>query len=173
MHIKFEKVIEILAYTKRHSQRDYVAFLLAFRHGLRATEVVELTTKNFRDGYLTVKRLKGSEKTTQMLFGSTNPLLDEATVIPAYLATIPEGEKLFPITREHLTRLFKERAKDCRVPEQLAHIHSLKHAVAHHLVSKTPLPNLQKLLGHKSLSSTGMYLKVSDQAACEAVAAAF
>ena len=136
MHIKFEKVIEILEYTRKHSQRDYVAFLLAFRHGLRASEVVSLTTKSFRDGYLTVRRLKGSEKTTQMLFGSTNPLLDEATVLPEYLRTIPEGEKLFPVTREHLTRLFKSYAADCKVPEQLAHIHSLKHAVAHHLVSK-------------------------------------
>lgn len=41
--------------------------LVTFRHGLRATEVVSLTRDNFADGYLDVQRLKGSNRTVQVL----------------------------------------------------------------------------------------------------------
>jgi site-specific recombinase XerD len=38
------------------------------------------------------------------------------------------------------------------------------------LIGKIQLNELQQYLGHKSLSSTGAYLKVSDTEACAAVA---
>jgi integrase len=49
-------------------------------HGLRVTEIINLRRRDFnRDGdtiYLTVQRLKGSERTIQKLNASDEPLLD-------------------------------------------------------------------------------------------------
>jgi len=177
------QVLSVLKAARSASERDYIMILLAYRHGLRATEVCALTTKNFSDGYITVKRLKGSEKTSQPLFSSPDPLLDERTAVTAYLESVPKGAYLFPARetstriRPHISRqafhaMFSVYCATVGVPKHLAHPHTCKHAIAVELVKKIDIAELQTFLGHKSLSSTGQYLKVSQQQACAAVEAA-
>jgi type 1 fimbriae regulatory protein FimB len=179
-----EQVLDLLQVAKDSSERDFVMILLAYRHGLRASEVCSLTTKNFSDGYITVKRLKGSEKTAQPLFSSENPLLDELTAVTAYLSTLPKSQKqLFParqtsttiaatISRQAFSALFKAYGQAAGIPAHLCHVHTSKHSIAMELVGKIGISELQAFLGHKSLNSTGMYLKVSQQQACDSVAKA-
>jgi type 1 fimbriae regulatory protein FimB len=179
-----EQVLDLLQAARNASERDYVMILLAYRHGLRASEVCTLTTKNFSDGFITVKRLKGSLKTAQPLFSSDNPLLDELTAVTAYLASLPKGQKqLFParqtsttvaasISRQAFHSLYKTYGHAAGIPSHLSHPHSAKHSICMELVSRIGISELQTFVGHKSLNSTGMYLKVSQQQACDAVAKA-
>ena len=70
-HLSREQLLDLLAQAKAVRERDWVLFLVTFWHGLRVSEAVGdprnprcpgLTPENFADGYLIVKRLKGSER---------------------------------------------------------------------------------------------------------------
>lgn len=167
-----QQVLALLKAARKESERDFLMILLAYRHGLRASEVCGLTTRNFADEFITIRRLKGSLKTTHPLFESENSLLNEKRAVAEWLKNIPKGARLFPITRQHFHRLFQGYCKQAGIPSPLAHPHVAKHSIAMELVHKVGIEELRQFIGHKSLNSTGQYLKVSDQQACEAVAAA-
>ena len=60
--------------------------LIAFRHGMRASEVcgLELKDVDLKNGEITIRRLKGSLKTTQPLADlQGQPLLSEKRVLRA------------------------------------------------------------------------------------------
>jgi integrase len=52
-----------------NNPRDLAMILIAFRHGMRASEVCGLEMKDvdLKNGEITIRRLKGSLKTTQPL----------------------------------------------------------------------------------------------------------
>jgi type 1 fimbriae regulatory protein FimB len=170
-YLSRQQVLALLKAARAESERDYLMILLAYKHGLRASEVCLLTSRDISDGFLTVRRLKGSLKTTHPLFRSDNPLLDERKAVVEWLKSVPKGTRLFPISRQHFHRLFQAYCVTAGIPKPLAHPHVLKHSVAMELVKKVGIEELRVYIGHKSLNSTGMYLRVSDQVACAAVAA--
>jgi integrase len=45
--------------------RQKLMILVGFEHGLRVSELINLTKEDIRDGYVSVQRLKGSLKTIQ------------------------------------------------------------------------------------------------------------
>jgi integrase len=68
--------------------------------------------------------------------------------------------------------LFKKYCRLAGVPAKLRHPHVLKHTTAHAaLDAGASLPALQTYLGHRSLGSTGMYLKKTDAEASREVQA--
>jgi len=159
-HLTKAEMNGLLAAAKKASARDYAMILLGYTHGLRASEIISLTSENIRDGYLTVARLKGSLKTTQ-------PLSAEEQKALAALG-VTEGP-LFGVTRRTLDRKMKQYGAEAGIPEHKCHAHILKHSVAMHSIQKAGIENVRQYLGHKSLSSTGAYLKVDDEAASKAV----
>ena len=165
----------MLERARAHRERDWILFLLAYSHGLRASEAVALTPDNFSDGFITVARQKGSMRTVQELVKDGNPLLDERTAVAAWLSKCGAGpgDRLFPISRIHFWRLFHKYCLLAGVPAHLAHPHTLKHTCGM-LASDAGagLHHVRQWLGHRSISSTGEYLKVGDAAAGRAIAAA-
>lgn len=143
--------------------------LVAFWHGLRATEVVGFTRDAISDGYLTIQRLKGSYKTTQALMEHSEPLLNEKSALIEYALKSSFNQPVFHITRQHFWRLFQGYAKDAGIPAHLAHPHILKHSIAMQTIHIAGIENVRRHLGHKSIASTGAYLKVSDEVASKAV----
>lgn len=143
--------------------------LVAFAHGLRATEVIQLTRDNFSGGFITVDRLKGSLRTTQRLLEHADPLLDEHNGVFAFLRTVPEKQRLFPITRVRFWQLIQEYGERAEIPAHLRHPHILKHSIAMQTIHSAGIENVRQHLGHKSISSTGEYLKVTDDDAGAAV----
>jgi len=142
------------------------------RNELNCGQFSLLSLRDFADGYITIKRLKGSLNTTHPLFKADEPLLDVRRAVAAWLKEIPKGGLLFPITRQHFHRLFQGYCKEAGIPKPLPHPHTLKHSVAMELVKKVGIQDLRQFIGHKSLNSTGMYLRVSNQEASAAVAKA-
>ncbi len=155
----------ILEKAKEHSSMCHLLILLAFNHGLRVSEVLALTKDNFQDGYLKVQRLKGSCCTTQKL------LPNEAALLAEY--KIPACGRLFPIHRQTAWRHVKALGIAAGIPGFKCKPHALKHSCAMAgLKGGMSLPELQAYLGHRSLGSTGMYLKIDDDAASSAFATA-
>lgn len=158
--------------------------LLAYRHGLRASEVcgLKLTDVDLKAGSVSIRRLKGSLQTVQPLYAHRGqPLLDEITALRVwlrerrsdgsdYLFTSQKGGKL---DRTQFFRIFQTVAETAALPIEKRHPHSLKHSLASHLVAgNVNLALVKQALGHKSISSTMEYVGVSDGQAAEAAQAA-
>jgi integrase len=188
-----DELLRLLGAAKKRRERDWLMFLVAFWHGLRETEVVGgwltkqhngrrqrvwypgLTKASFSDGYITVQRLKGSRKTTQPLMPHSDPLLDERTALPAFLATLPANPetRLFPMSRMQFWRLIQLHAAAAKLPPHKAHPHVLKHSIAMSMLEdQIDLGTIQAYLGHESGASTMEYLKKSDEQAAAALARA-
>lgn len=146
--------------------------LVAFNHGLRVSEVIAITPDDIRDGFLTVQRLKGSKCTTQALVEHSDPLLDESFSLIAFASRRPEKQSIFNLSRRQLDRVIKRHGLTAGIPAHKLHMHALKHSVAMQTIKTAGIENVRQHLGHKSLSSTGEYLKVSDEDAGVAIRAA-
>jgi integrase/recombinase XerD len=163
---------ELLALLKTAAagrQRDWLMILVAFSHGLRASEVVAIVRDDIADGFLTVQRLKGSLKTTQELIESEDPLLNERKGVFDYTRGMAGNQRLFPIGREYFWKLMRRYAEQAGIPSHKRHPHILKHSIAMQTIHSAGIENVRQHLGHKSIASTGEYLKVSDSEASAAV----
>jgi integrase/recombinase XerD len=144
----------------------YLAILIAYSHGLRASEVTQMRGSQVKDGYLTVERLKGSLKTVQ-------PLLVEREAVEKLAASVGLTGRLFPFSTRWFQKLMHRYGKLAGIPYHKCSPHKLKHTTAMlALEGGMKLNEVQAYLGHKSLSSTGQYLKVNDDQASKAFAKA-
>jgi integrase/recombinase XerD len=166
------ELLALLSTARAAKSRDWLMILVAYSHGLRASEVVSLQADAVKDGHLTVARLKGSLKTTQPLVSDENPLLDECSVLFAYARSLHGKQRLFPITRQHFWRLVQRYAEAAEIPARKRHPHILKHTIALQTIHSAGIENVRQYLGHKSIASTGAYLKKTDGEASAAIGAA-
>jgi site-specific recombinase XerD len=171
-HLSNEQLHAVLSHAKACRDRDWLMILVGYWHGLRASEVVGITAGSIADGHITVVRLKGSNRTCQPLVGSSDPLLDEARGLFDYTVGMHSNQKLFPISRVQFYRLFHRYALAAGIAKRNAHPHILKHSIAMQSIGSAGIENVRQYLGHKSLSSTGAYLKVDDSTASARVTAA-
>lgn len=144
----------------RASPRDRALFLIAYRHGLRASEVGLLRTDDidFRALRIMVHRLKGSHS------GAHPMQPDEAKLLRAYLREQPPSPILFPsnrgdpIARRTLDWLMKRYGEVANVPPAKRHFHCLKHSIATHLLEAgADLRFVQDWLGHSNIQNTIVY----------------
>jgi integrase len=164
-HLSNDEIHEVLRVAKAHRERDWLMILVGFWHGLRASEVVGITAGCIADGHITVARLKGSLKTVQPLVEHTDPLLNEAVGLFDYAQEMHTNQKLFPISRIQFYRLFRGYAATAGIPKRNAHPHILKHSIAMQSIGNAGIESVRQYLGHKSMSSTGAYLKLDDATA--------
>jgi integrase len=163
------EIRELLNVAKAHRKRDWLMILVAFHHGLRASEVTAIKADDVVDGHLTIQRLKGSMKTTQALVTSSDPLFDERDALLEFARLSRPGRPIFGVGRITFWRYIQKYARIAGIPAHKAHPHVLKHSIAMQTIESAGIENVRQHLGHKSLSSTGAYLRVSDEAASAAV----
>lgn len=168
-HLSKSELLALLGAAKAKSDRDWLMILAGYWHGLRASEVVGLRRRNIADGHITVARLKGSLKTTQPLVRHADPLLDEAAGFEKAIENLHPNQRVFPITRIHFWRLVKKYSAEAGIAKRKGHPHILKHSIAMQSIHDAGIENVRQHLGHKSLASTGAYLKVDDATASTAV----
>jgi integrase/recombinase XerD len=166
------EILALLGAAKVKRQRDWLMILLAFNHGLRASEVIGLTAANVRDGYLDVQRLKGSLRTIQPLLAHRLALLNEREAMIDFVRNTPATQRLFPITRQRFWQLVREHGRAAGIPQHKLPPHPLKYSIAQQNIEKVGIQNIRQWLGHKSMGSTGKYLEVTDEAASRALARA-
>lgn len=154
----------LLRVARLRSESDYLMFKLAFYHGLRISEVLSLSAENIVGGCLIIQRLKGSKRTIQPLPADDREAIEKLAA---------NGGPFFMICRKTAWLHMKEYAAEAGVPAFKAHPHVLKHTCGKlGLLGGMTLPELQTRLGHKSGSSTMVYLQTDDEQASKAFAAA-
>lgn len=142
-------------------KRDKAIFLLAYRHGLRASEVGLLRVSDLDLKRLRVMfhRLKGS------LAGEHPLQADEARSLKAWLKSRDTDSPILfpsrrglPISRQMLDVLMKGYAEEAAIPKDKRHFHVLKHSIATHLLDAgAELRFVQDWLGHANIQNTVIY----------------
>lgn len=178
------EVLSVLRTAKAKGNREWAMILLAYKHGLRASEICNLRLDDIdmKNGSIVIDRLKGSLRTTQaMTEHRGEPLLNEIKAVREWLRQRVDDGSDFLFTsqkggrlhRSQLFRLFRTIAAEAGMSEEKQHPHALKHSIASHLVSaNVNLALIRQQLGHKSIGSTMRYITTSDQQASKAAASA-
>lgn len=140
---------------ERLCKRNRLMFLMCYEHGLRISECLSLTRAHVQRAFLVIKGKKKGKRTNERMNPSTLALWNEVT------ATLAPHTLVFPISRQFASELFHRGCDAAQIPlAPRQGIHSLRHSIAHHLLDAgAPLPVLQKLLRHRSIGSTGVYLE--------------
>jgi site-specific recombinase XerD len=181
VHLTTDELVSLLKVAKARSLRDWAMILIAYRHGLRASEVCGLTFQDvdLKAESITTARLKGSMKTVQPLYRHRGqPLLDEVVALRGWLRERrDDGSKYVFVSqkggrldRTAFFRAFQGVAEAAGLPAEKCHPHVLKHSLASHLVAgNVNVALVKQALGHRSINSTMVYVGTTDQQAAEAV----
>ena len=156
-----EKLIEA-AKGNRHGQRDATMILMAFRHGLRASELCGLQWSDveFESATLHLRRAKGGATSTHPLLG------DELRALRALKrvtnsAFIFVSERGSPFSTSGFAKLIERAGLEAKLPFPV-HAHMLRHACGFVLANKgTDTRTLQGYLGHRSIQSTVRYTELA------------
>jgi type 1 fimbriae regulatory protein FimB len=183
-HLEPAEVLSVLRAAKAKGHREWAMIVVAYKHGMRASEVCNLRVDNLdlKNGSIVVDRLKGSLRTTQAVTEHRGePLLNEHRALREWLRERPADGSVYLFTsqkggrldRSQFFRLFRAIAGEAGLPAEKRHPHALKHSLASHLVSaNVNLALVKQQLGHKSIGSTMRYVTTSDQQASKATASA-
>jgi type 1 fimbriae regulatory protein FimB/type 1 fimbriae regulatory protein FimE len=148
----------------RRSHRDQTMILLAFRHGLRASELCDLqwTQVDFDHATLAVTRVKHGTPSTHPLTGrelrALRKLHREAEGKSPFLFLSERGS---PMTVSNFQKLIN-RACEAAGLKIKAHPHMLRHACGFHQANAgRDTRSLQAYLGHKNIQHTVRYTELA------------
>ncbi|MBP2033306.1 site-specific recombinase XerD [Clostridium algifaecis] len=149
-----------------HTLRDLSIFRIAYRCGLRASEIslLKLEDYNMDKGEIYCKRLKGSNNNTIRLDEKTKHILNKyikKNGISSTSEILFKSQKNKPISRQTLNYLMKKYCSIANIEDKSKHhFHALKHTTAVHLAEcDIDIKELQWWLGHKSVSNTEIYFQ--------------
>src|SRR5438309_1686460 len=123
-----DEMRSLLRAARAKRERDFLMILVAYSHGLRACEVVAIKRDDIRDGYLTVRRRKGSNITTQPLIKSADPLFDELFPLQAWAAKSNPNQPLFKLSTTRFWQIVQEHGATAGLPKHKCHPHAMKHS---------------------------------------------
>jgi len=146
-------------------RRDKMFFQLVYACGLRVSEAVNLRLEDidFAEGTLLV--IGKGDKERQVYL---KPNLLQG--LKAYVADNKPGTYLFPgrggdspITCRNMGDRLNKYVKAAGLPDRVTP-HTLRHSIAvHYLINGAPITFVQRLLGHASLATTGIYTQLADE----------
>jgi len=144
----------------RLGHRDATMILLAYRHGLRVSELVALQWHqvDLWQGLLHVARVKQGVNSTQPLQGDTIRALRKLKACAGYVFLTELGTPLSVATVRRVVR----RAGELAGIEFPVHPHMLRHACGYALANRgVDTRTLQAYLGHKNIQHTVRYTELA------------
>ena len=157
-----EKLIEA-SRGNRYSHRDAVMILVAYRHGLRASEVCDLRWEqiDWNSATLHVRRVKSGKPSTHPIRG------DELRALRKLQRETPKSPFVFvserggPFTTDSFNWMVKRAGQKAGFPFQV-HAHMLRHATGYKLAGDGhDTRSIQDYLGHKNIQHTVRYTELS------------
>jgi len=157
-----EKLIEA-AKDNRYGHRDVTMILVAYRHGLRASEVCDLRWEqiDFNSATLHVRRAKNGKPSTHPIRG------DELRALRKLQREAPKSPFMFvserggPFTTDSFNWIVKRAGQRADFPFQV-HAHMLRHAAGYKLAGDGhDTRSIQDYLGHKNIQHTVRYTELS------------
>jgi site-specific recombinase XerD len=148
----------------RHGTRDFLLMLLAYRHGLRVSELIDIRLKDLdlESGRIFVRRKKGSLSTHQPIEG------DELRAIRAYMRERGDTKLSYlflsergAFTRQAINYLVEKIGERAKLKFHV-HPHMLRHSTGYYLANKGYDTRLvQDYLGHRNIAHTVKYTRTA------------
>ena len=157
---EIEKLIDA-ARANRWGHRDATAILLAYRHGLRANELVALRWDDidWRTGKLHVRRAKGGMASVHPLGAKELRALRrlQRETPDAQTVHVFVSERQAPLSTAGYQRMVARAGEAAGFPF-LVHSHMLRHSTGYKLANDgQDTRAIQHYLGHRSIASTVRY----------------
>ena len=160
-----EKLLQASSKVGRHGARDRTLILLAYRHGLRVSELVTMRWEqiDLKAGLVHVARLKNGVASTHPIRGPELRALRELRrdyPETPYLFVTERGGPMTPATARKLIARAGELAK---LPFPI-HPHMLRHSAGYKLANEGhDTRSIQQYLGHRNITHTVRYTELSPE----------
>ena len=147
----------------RHGHRDATLILLAYRHGLRVSELVSLRWEqaDLAEGLLHVRRAKNGTPSTHPLRGPELRALRRLKRDYPTSSYVFVTERRGPMTTATVRKLVARAGRTAEIPFSV-HPHMLRHACGFKLANDGhDTRAVQHYLGHKNIQHTVRYTELA------------
>lgn len=164
-HLTSDEVDKLVQAAKgnRYGARDSTMILIAFRHGLRASELVSLEWSqiDFTHAVLHVRRAKKGTPATHPLQGDTLRALRKLRRENPNAAFVFLSERGTPFSTSGFAKLIERAGVEAGLGLKV-HPHMLRHACGYKLANDgRDTRSLQAYLGHRNIQHTVKYTALS------------
>src|SRR6266576_4910547 len=160
---EIERLMDCARKHGRYGDRDAIMILVAYRHGLRASEVCDLQWQQIEldQGRLHVRRAKRGTPSVHPIRGDEIRALRKLRRENPNEAYVFVTERGGPMSTIGLHHLIQRLGKAAKMPFPL-HPHMLRHACGYKLANDGHATRaLQHYLGHKNIEDTVRYTELS------------
>jgi type 1 fimbriae regulatory protein FimB len=176
-HLEAAQLEGFMMAAKAHGVREWAMFIFAFSHGARVSEICDLwwSDINFHTKQVTIARKKHSlEQTQTFLKVKGSAVFDEEKALRAWQAEraadgddfVFNSQRSTKLNRTTAYKLFAKIAERAGIPASHHHPHVLKHTLGTLMAQKGASAfAIQQKLGHRSISSTAVYVNLTSQQA--------
>ena len=161
--LEVDALIKAAKSTGRHKHRDGTLILIAYRHGLRVSELVSLRWDqvDLKQGKLHVNRLKNGSPSVHPLRGpeirALRRLQRDYQRSPYVFSTERKG----PLTTSTVRKLITRAGNNAGLPFPV-HPHMLRHACGYKLANeRQDTRAIQHYLGHRNITHTCRYTELA------------
>lgn len=157
------RLIDAAGRVGRHGRRDAALVLLAYRHGLRVSELVALRWDqvDFERGTLHVNRIKRGDAATHPLAAVELIALRELRAARATSSHLFTSERDGLLTAATVRKIVA-RAGQTAGLEFPVHPHMLRHATGYYLANQgVDTRTIQAYLGHRNIMHTVRYTQLA------------
>jgi integrase len=161
---EIERLMAVARRDARYGHRDATAILVAYRHGLRSSELVSLEWEQFDLARKTVRlwRAKSGDPSTHYLSNS------ELRALRRLQRENPPSPHVFvserggaPVTTAWFRKMIARLGERAEMPFR-CHPHQLRHSIGYHYANQgKDTRSLQAFLGHRNIQSTVRYTQMS------------
>ncbi len=160
-----EKLLQAAGKVGRHGARDRTLIMIAYRHGLRVSELVAMRWEqiDLKAGLVHVNRLKNGLASTHPIRGP------ELRALRELKREYPSSPYLFvselggPLTPATVRKLLARAGELARLPFPI-HPHMLRHSTGYKLANDGhDTRAIQHYLGHKNITHTVRYTELSPE----------
>jgi len=162
---EIDKLMRAAKNSGRHGHRDSTMILIAYRHGLRVSELVRLkwSQVDLFQGLLHVSRIKQGINSTHPISGVEIRALRKLQRNYAETDFLFVSERKAPLT-DHSFRKILTRAGEVSKLQLKVHPHMLRHATGFKLANDgNDTRSIQLYLGHCSIQNTMRYTELSSK----------
>jgi type 1 fimbriae regulatory protein FimB/type 1 fimbriae regulatory protein FimE len=147
----------------RHGDRNDTMILLAYRHGLRVSELIHLRWDQFDldQGLFHVRRVKNGVPSTHPLTGAEIRALRKLKRLAGESAYVFLSERKGPLTDSSVRKMMAQAGERAELGFPV-HSHQLRHGCGYKLANdKQDTRAIQLFLGHRNIQHTVRYTELA------------
>ena len=151
--------------TCKDNRRNHAFLNILWQTGARVSEALKVTRNDIDSYGLTIKILteKQRNKRSKPVFRIIPISSELSNELASYILHYNITNRLFNFSRQRAFQIIKQVAKQAGITKPV-HPHTLRHSFAVNCISQgVPLPVVKDLLGHSSVLTTMVYLKIVQQ----------